>query len=121
MFEAVKVSGLKYMMFETSCYHEELHSMRQIYNAGGLGKRPGGRQRGSCPRGIGCVEPDQLPEGEAECVDDVRGGAAPDRGRGDRGDGGSGAVRDALDPGRTRHVARSWMGNACPAHRRRPQ
>ncbi len=38
LFEAVKASGLKYMMFETSCYHEEIHSMRQIYHAGGLGK-----------------------------------------------------------------------------------
>ena len=38
LFEAVKTTGLKYMMFETSCYHEDLHAMRQIYNAGGLGK-----------------------------------------------------------------------------------
>lgn len=38
LFEAVRVSGLKYMMFETSCFHEDLHAMRQIYNAGGLGK-----------------------------------------------------------------------------------
>ncbi|MBM4095090.1 MAG: hypothetical protein FJ276_37645 [Planctomycetes bacterium] len=26
------------MMFETSCYHAELHAMRQIYNAGGFGQ-----------------------------------------------------------------------------------
>jgi predicted dehydrogenase len=38
LFEAVKASGLKYMMFETSSFHEELYSMRQIYTAGGLGK-----------------------------------------------------------------------------------
>jgi predicted dehydrogenase len=38
LFEAVKKSGLKYMMFETSCFHEDLHAMRQIYNAGGFGK-----------------------------------------------------------------------------------
>jgi predicted dehydrogenase len=34
---AVKSSGLKYMMFETSCFHGELHAMRQIYRAGGFG------------------------------------------------------------------------------------
>ena len=38
LFEAVKKSGLKYMMFETSCFHEDLYGMRQIYDAGGLGK-----------------------------------------------------------------------------------
>ena len=38
LFEAVKASGRKYMMFETSYYHEDLYGMRQIYNAGGLGK-----------------------------------------------------------------------------------
>jgi predicted dehydrogenase len=38
LYEAVKKSGLKYMMFETSCFHEDLYAMRQIYNAGGLGK-----------------------------------------------------------------------------------
>jgi hypothetical protein len=38
LFEAVKTSGLKYMMFETSCFREDLYSMRQIYSAGGLGK-----------------------------------------------------------------------------------
>ncbi len=38
LFEAVKSSGRKYMMFETSCFHEDLYAMRQIYNAGGLGK-----------------------------------------------------------------------------------
>ena len=34
LFDVVKKSGLKYMMFETSCYHEDLYAMRQIYNAG---------------------------------------------------------------------------------------
>lgn len=38
LFEAVKKSGKKYMMFETSYFHEDLYAMRQIYNAGGLGK-----------------------------------------------------------------------------------
>jgi predicted dehydrogenase len=38
LFQAVKSSGRKYMMFETSCFHEDLHGMREIYNAGGLGK-----------------------------------------------------------------------------------
>jgi predicted dehydrogenase len=38
LFDAVKASGLKYMMFETSYFHEDLYAMRQIYNAGGLGK-----------------------------------------------------------------------------------
>ena len=38
VFEAVKKSGLKYMMFETSCFHEDLYAMRQIYDAGGWGK-----------------------------------------------------------------------------------
>lgn len=38
LFDAVKASGLKYMMFETSCFHEDLYGMRQIYKAGGLGK-----------------------------------------------------------------------------------
>jgi predicted dehydrogenase len=38
LFEVYKKSGRKYMMFETSYFHEDLHAMRQIYNAGGLGK-----------------------------------------------------------------------------------
>jgi len=38
LFHAVKSSGLKYMMFETSCFHEDLHAMRQLYEAGTLGK-----------------------------------------------------------------------------------
>ena len=38
LFNAVKKSGLKYMMFETSCFREDLFAMRQIYQAGGLGK-----------------------------------------------------------------------------------
>jgi predicted dehydrogenase len=37
LYEAVKTSGKKYMMFETSCFHEDLYAMRQIYNAGKLG------------------------------------------------------------------------------------
>jgi predicted dehydrogenase len=38
LFEAVKSSGRKYMMFETSAYHEDCYAMRQIYQAGGFGK-----------------------------------------------------------------------------------
>ncbi|MDQ6480050.1 Gfo/Idh/MocA family oxidoreductase [Dyadobacter sp. LHD-138] len=38
LYEAVKTSGKKYMMFETSCFHEDLYAMRQIYNKGGFGK-----------------------------------------------------------------------------------
>ena len=38
LYQAVKKSGLKYMMFETSCFHEDLYAMRQIYNMGGLGE-----------------------------------------------------------------------------------
>lgn len=38
LLEAVKTSGLNYMMFETSAYRESLYAMRQIYNAGGFGK-----------------------------------------------------------------------------------
>ena len=38
LYEAVKSTGLKYMMFETSCFHEDIYAMRQIYNAGGFGK-----------------------------------------------------------------------------------
>ncbi len=37
LYHAVKASGLKYMMFETSCFHPDLHAMREIYNAGGFG------------------------------------------------------------------------------------
>jgi len=38
LFAAVKNSGRKYMMFETSYYHADLHSMREMYRAGELGK-----------------------------------------------------------------------------------
>ena len=38
VLEAVKRSGLKYMMFETSYFHADNHAMRMIYNAGGFGK-----------------------------------------------------------------------------------
>jgi predicted dehydrogenase len=38
LYEAVKKSGLKYMMFETSCFYEDLYAMRQVYNSGELGK-----------------------------------------------------------------------------------
>jgi len=38
LFAAVKSSGRNYMMFETSCFHEDLHAMRSLYRAGELGK-----------------------------------------------------------------------------------
>jgi len=38
LFETVKKTGLTYMMFETSCYHDALYAMRELYNAGRLGK-----------------------------------------------------------------------------------
>lgn len=38
LLETVKTCGRKYMMFETSYFHEDLYAMRHIYNAGGLGK-----------------------------------------------------------------------------------
>lgn len=39
LFDAVKAAaGLKYMMFETSYFHDEVHAMREIYKAGGFGK-----------------------------------------------------------------------------------
>jgi predicted dehydrogenase len=37
LFQAVKTTGRTYMMFETSCFHDECHAMRQIYRAGGFG------------------------------------------------------------------------------------
>lgn len=37
LLEAVKESGLTYMMFETSAYHNEAHAMRELYKAGMLG------------------------------------------------------------------------------------
>ncbi len=38
VFQAVKKSGLKYMMFETSAFREEVFAMGQIYKAGGFGE-----------------------------------------------------------------------------------
>ena len=38
LLAAVKASGRKYMMFETSCFHEDLSAMRQIYQTGGFGQ-----------------------------------------------------------------------------------
>jgi len=39
LFDAVKrAKGLKYMMFETSQYHADLHAMRTLYDAGAFGK-----------------------------------------------------------------------------------
>ena len=38
LFEAVKSSGLHYMMFETSYFRPDLYAMRKIFEEGGLGK-----------------------------------------------------------------------------------
>jgi len=38
LFETVKKTGLKYMMFETSMFHARHYAMQQIYHAGGFGK-----------------------------------------------------------------------------------
>ena len=38
LFEAVKKSGLKYIMFETSCFHADLYANHKRYLAGDLGK-----------------------------------------------------------------------------------
>lgn len=38
LFEAVEQSGLNYMLFETSCYHNDVYAMRQIYRTGGFGE-----------------------------------------------------------------------------------
>ena len=38
LLEAVKTSGLNYMMFETSCYRPDLYAMRTLFAAGALGK-----------------------------------------------------------------------------------
>lgn len=38
LYEAVKASGRKYMMFETSSFHADCYAWRQAYQAGELGK-----------------------------------------------------------------------------------
>lgn len=38
LYETVRATGLKYMMFETSCFREDLFSIRRIYAADGFGK-----------------------------------------------------------------------------------
>jgi predicted dehydrogenase len=38
LLETVKSTELNYMMFETSCYHDDLYAMRKIYRAGRFGK-----------------------------------------------------------------------------------
>ncbi len=37
LYEAVKRSGLNYMMFETSAFHNESYAMRKVYDAGYFG------------------------------------------------------------------------------------
>lgn len=38
LLEAVKASKLKYALFETSCFHDDCHAMREIFRAGGFGR-----------------------------------------------------------------------------------
>jgi predicted dehydrogenase len=38
LYDAVRQSGCKYMMFETSCFHPDLHAWRLRYEAGLLGR-----------------------------------------------------------------------------------
>ena len=38
LYEMVKTTGLTYIMFETSAFHDAVYASRQIYNAGGFGK-----------------------------------------------------------------------------------
>jgi predicted dehydrogenase len=38
LFKEVRANRLTYMMFETSCFHEDLHAMRRIYQTGRLGR-----------------------------------------------------------------------------------
>jgi predicted dehydrogenase len=38
LFDAYKAADRQYMMFETSYFHEDLYSMRELYRAGDLGK-----------------------------------------------------------------------------------
>ena len=38
LHETVKSTGKKYMMFETSAFHDDCYAMSQIYRAGGFGK-----------------------------------------------------------------------------------
>jgi len=38
LVETVRRTGLKYMMAETSCFHDDCYAMRQIYAAGGFGR-----------------------------------------------------------------------------------
>lgn len=38
LYEAVKASGLNYMMFETTAFHNDAYAMRELYNQGAFGK-----------------------------------------------------------------------------------
>ncbi|MHB0956988.1 MAG: Gfo/Idh/MocA family protein [Pirellulaceae bacterium] len=38
LLETVQKTGLKYMMAETSCFHDDCYAMRRIYQAGGFGR-----------------------------------------------------------------------------------
>jgi len=38
LYETVKKSEFQYMMFETTCFHDDCYAMREIFKAGGFGK-----------------------------------------------------------------------------------
>ncbi len=38
LVETVQKTGLKHMMAETSCFHDDCYAMRQLYHAGGFGR-----------------------------------------------------------------------------------
>jgi predicted dehydrogenase len=38
LLDAIRQSGRNFMMFETSCFREDCHEMRQLYRAGDLGR-----------------------------------------------------------------------------------
>jgi len=60
LFNAVKRSGMKYMMNETSTFHEDLHAKRIQYQAGALGKliySEGEYYHDFGPQGLGSFNP----------------------------------------------------------------
>jgi predicted dehydrogenase len=38
LYATVKKTGLKYMLFETSAFHDDTYAMREVFNGGGFGK-----------------------------------------------------------------------------------
>lgn len=60
LFNAVKKSGMKYMMNETSTFHEDLYAKRMQYQAGALGKlvySEGEYYHDFGPKGLGSFNP----------------------------------------------------------------